>query len=208
MPKIIFIFLVILFGCSNNQANPDKEIKTTNATNSAYPVKSLVIDNGEEEGWGADIRLSVINITENDTAKVYKAVSDYENKKIGLVVSVLKNKEGDKGFGKSLTLKSIGEESDYLLLTLLKLYKQKIDTSIKFTNSVSVDYVNLNEFAKSLGGNGDEPVVVNEYKLFFHGQNDEDYAELYLNINPGEHWIELREKDEEYRPLIIKFLKK
>lgn len=208
MPKIILILLVGLFGCSDNQTNPGKEIKTTNATNSAYPVKPLVINNGEEEGWGADIRLSVINITENDTAKVYKAVSDYENKKIGLIVSVLKNKEGDKGFGKGLTLKSIGEESDYLLLTLLKLYKQKIDTSIKFINSVSVDYVNLNEFAKTLGADGSGPVVANEYKLFFQGQSGEDYAELYLNINPDEHWIELREKDEEYRPLIIKFLKK
>ena len=208
MPKIILILLVVLFGCSDNQADSDKEIKTTNTTDSAYPVKALVIDNGEEEGWGADIRLSVINVIENDTAKIYKAVSDYENKKVGLIVSVIKNKEGNKGFGKGLTLKSIGKESDYLLWTLLKLYKQKIDTSMKFINSISVDYVNLNEFARNLGADGSGPVVANEYKLFFQGQNDEDYAELYLNINPEEHWIELREKDEEYRPLIIKFLKK
>lgn len=207
MKKIIIIPFVLLFGCSDSESSSDKEIKTVE-TKSSYPIKPLVIDNGEEEGWGADIRLSVINITEKDTALVYKVVSNYENKNIGFSVSVPKKKEGVKGFGSGITLKSIGEESDLFLWTLSKLYKQENDTSIKFTNSISVNYVNLNEFAKSLGANQiDVKEIANEYKLFFEAQNGEDYAELYLNINPNEPWIELKEKDEEYRPQIIKFLK-
>lgn len=80
---------------------------------------------------------------------------------------------------------------------------------MKFTNSISVTYVNLDEFAKSLGAqDGGDYETQNQYKLFYEGSGEDEYAELYLNISPTEHWIELREKDEEYRPTIIKFLKK
>ena len=43
-------------------------------------------------------------------------------------------------------------------------------------------------------------------KLFFETEDPEDYAELYVNINDKEHWLEIREKDEEYRKQVIKFL--
>jgi len=42
--------------------------------------------------------------------------------------------------------------------------------------------------------------------LFFDIRNDE--AELFVNINQTEKWIELKEKDEEYRPLLIEALSK
>jgi len=43
-------------------------------------------------------------------------------------------------------------------------------------------------------------------KLFFETEDPEDHAELYVNINEKEHWLEIREKDESYRRQIIKFL--
>ncbi|MEJ0102003.1 MAG: hypothetical protein WDO19_05325 [Bacteroidota bacterium] len=108
-----------------------------------------------------------------------------KGKDLGLLITVPKAKEGSKGFGKGITLKSIGSESDYLLLTLAKLYKQKTDTSLKFASSVSVTYVNLKEFAKSIAGQEGQPyTTANEYKLFFEGSNDEDYAEFYLKYKP------------------------
>ena len=173
-----------------------------------FPEKELFVDNGDEEGWGADIRLSIISISESDTAKLFTAISTYEGKRLGLLVSVPKKKEGDKGFGSGITLKSIGVESDNLLIVLSKLYKQKVDTTLKFTSSVSVTYVNLDEFAKRLGAeDGGQYKTENQYKLFYEGEKEGDYAEIYLNINRTEHWIELKEKDEEYRPVIIKFLR-
>jgi hypothetical protein len=46
------------------------------------------------------------------------------------------------------------------------------------------------------------------YGVWIQGkdENENDYAELYLNINSAENWIELREKDEEYRPAVLQFL--
>lgn len=203
MKKILYGLTVFLFSCNSS----DKTQNTS--SNETFPVKELMIDNGEEEGWGADIRLSIVSIRETDTSKLYTAISTYQGTKLGLLVSIPRRKEGEKGFGNGISLKSIGIESDNLLQTLAKLYKQKADSSLKFTTSITVTYVNLDEFAKSLGATDrDEYKTQNQYKLFYEGSSEEDYAELYLNISPSEHWIELREKDEEYRPVLIKFLRK
>jgi len=55
MHKFSAILLLILFpGCSTDQTNNIK--KTPNATTTfTHPVEPLLIENGEEEGWGADI---------------------------------------------------------------------------------------------------------------------------------------------------------
>jgi len=207
MQKFIIIsFLATLFSCSSNQNNADNN-KTATSDTITYAVQPLQIDNGEEEGWGADIKLSIVEKSENDTAKIYKAVSSYNGKELGLLISVPKRKEGDKGFGQGISLKSIGTQSDYLLRTLCQLYKQTVDTTATFAKDVNVTYVNLKEFAKAVAGQEGQYTAANEYKLFFEGKSDEDYAELYLNVNPTDNWIELREKDEEYRPIVLRFLR-
>ncbi|MBK7292200.1 MAG: hypothetical protein IPI78_19380 [Chitinophagaceae bacterium] len=43
-------------------------------------------------------------------------------------------------------------------------------------------------------------------KAFFEAENPDDNAELYININEAEHWIEIKEKDEGYRKQVIKGL--
>ena len=67
--------------------------------------------------------------------------------------------------------------------------------------------MNLKEFAKAVTGLEGQYTAANQYKLFFEGKVDIDYAELYLNVNPTDNWIEIREKDEEYRPIVLRFLK-
>jgi hypothetical protein len=209
MQKItIIILLVTLFSCSNNQINADSSTSAPSATKTkTNPVQPLQIDNSEKEGWGVDIKLSIVEKSENDTAKIYKAVSSYNGQELGLLVSVPKHKEGEKAFGQGISLKSIGTQSDYLLQTLYQLYKQKVDTTVTFTKAISVTYVNLKEVAKTLAGEGGQYTAANEYKLFFETQNGEEYAELYLNVNPTDNWIELREKDEEYRSILLRFLR-
>jgi hypothetical protein len=207
---LIAISTLTILSCSNSDNSKISAPSDTKQVenNETFPVKELFVDNGDEEGWGADIRLSIISNSETDTSKIFTATSTYEGNKLGLLVSVPKKKEGEKGFSSGITLSSIGAESDNLLKVLSKLYKQKVDTTLKFTNSVSVTYVNLDEFAKSLGAqDGGQYKTENQYKLFYEGEKEGDYAELYLNINPTEHWIELKEKDEEYRPIIIKFFR-
>lgn len=204
------LFGLILFLISCNNAHKTSNLETVKQSNNeTFPIKELIIDKGEEEGWGADIRLSIISIKETDTSRVFITTSIYEGKKLGFLVSVPKVKEGNSGFAGGIVLKSVGSESDNLLFTLSKLYKQKTDTTLKFTKAISLTYVNLDEFAKSLGAkDGGEYKTENQYKLFYEGIKEGEYAEVYLNINQTEHWIELKEKDEEYRPIIIKFLKR
>ena len=206
--NILFGLTLFLLSCNNaDKTGNSKTAKQNN--NETFPIKELIVDNGKEEGWGADIRLSIISIKETDTSRVFITTSTYEGKKLGFLVSVPKAKEGNSGFASGIELKSIGSESENLLLTLSKLYKQKADTTLKFTEAVSLTYVNLDEFAKSLGAkDGGEYKTENQYKLFYEGIKDGEYAEVYLNINQNEHWIELKEKDEEYRPIIIKLLKR
>lgn len=209
MLKNALFYLAIFFVSCNNSTESTTVTKTETAPEpQTFPVKELIIDNGEEEGWGADIRLSVVSSTQTDSSNEYTALSTYQGKKIGLQISIKNLKEGANGSANGFTLKRTGEESDLLLQTLSKLYKQKPDTSLKFINTLSTTYVNLHEFAKTLGAkDGGGYMAPAEYKLFFEGEGDDDYAELYINVNPDEHWLEIREKDEEYRPAVIKFLK-
>ncbi|MCW3110486.1 MAG: hypothetical protein JWQ09_4992 [Segetibacter sp.] len=79
---------------------------------------------------------------------------------------------------------------------------------MQFTDFISADCVNMGDYIDSLDkqANSNYVSTKSQYKLFFHGRNEGDYAELYLNINATEHWIELEEKDEEYRQILIKLL--
>ncbi|MFT4019628.1 MAG: hypothetical protein QM668_21875 [Agriterribacter sp.] len=180
MRKITIIsFIATLFGCSNNQPSTDNN-KTSLLDTTTQSVQPLQIDNGEEDGWGADIRLSIVEKSENDTILIYKSVSSYKGHELGLLISVPKRKEGAKGFGQGISFKSIGSQSDYLLRALSQLYKQPVDTTATFVKDINVTYVNLKEFAKAVAGQEGNYTVANEYKLFFEGKDDEDYAELFF----------------------------
>jgi hypothetical protein len=132
---LLCFFLLALFSCTNVQSKADNALESTSNTVYSSRIQPLQTGIGEDEGWEGDIRLSIIEQTENDTARFYKAVSSYEGGNVGLLVSVPKAKEGNKGFGKGMTLKSIGHESDHLLQTLSKLYRQRVDTSLYFKSS-------------------------------------------------------------------------
>lgn len=210
MKKILFVALILnLSSCSNNSSiNEQNAHKINTYTIKNYPVKPFIVykDDGDENGDG-DIGLSIVSISETDSATIYKAVSSWQNRNLGLSVSIPK-KDGEKDSGGEIALNSIGVESDYLLRTIAKIYGQKIDSQDHFTNNVPVRYVNLNDFAKTLGAKEDSVPAQAECKIFFQGKKDDDYAELYLNVDTSAKRLEIKEKDAEYRPRIIKFLKK
>src|SRR5580765_1594805 len=93
MKKIsILPILILSLGCSDQTNNAGKITRTT--TTVTYPIHPLLIDNGEEEGWGADIRLSLKKITLTDSFITYKAVSSHEEKNVGLEFILPNNKPG------------------------------------------------------------------------------------------------------------------
>lgn len=204
LKNLLIVLTVVITSCDQ----PNKTTGVAVQNKEKFPIKELQIENSRDEGWGADIKMSIVSIAETDTSKLYTVQSTYEGKSLGLLVSIPKQKTESNGFGSGIVLKSIGNESDNFLMTLAKLYKQKTDSVLKFTKAVTLTFVDLDVFAKDLGAKeGGEYKTENQYKLFYESKDGENNAELYLNVNTQEHWIEFKEKDEEYRPVVIKFLK-
>jgi hypothetical protein len=158
-----------------------------------------------EDAWNGDVNLSIVSSIETEYAKIYTAISSWKGRNLGLMVSIPK-KTGEKGFGTEFQLKSIGEESDYLLHTISKTWRQKLKSSSRWKPELSLTYVDLNEFGKTIGQkeNPNNPWV--RYKLFFEGSRDEDYAELYINVNNIERAIVIMEKDLGYRTPLCHWL--
>jgi hypothetical protein len=194
-------------GCSTDQTKDGKKIAKA-ATTTTYPIQPLIIDSSDDEGWGADIRLSLTETTSADSLVTYKAISSYKGENMGLEFRLPNDKPGvSNSPTQILTIRSSGETSDNLLMFLATLYKLKADSSKRFIKSAKIAFVDLNEFARTKFGKDAIPnTEAKEMKLFFETDDPNDYGELYVNINEKEHWLELREKDEGYRQQVIRFL--
>ena len=211
--KICTLILTIyLFSCTNND-NLKKETKVRadlvqSSDKDSFPIKELFIDKGDEEGWGADIRLSIIEIKKTDSSITYFANSPYENKNVGFQITIPSaSPKSEKELAQVLTLQRSGNISDNFVQTLSKLYKEKVDTTLHFVASKRIAFIDLNEFAKAqLGKELSNNTAAKEMKIFFEAQNPDDNAELYININEAEHWIAIKEKDKGYRKQVIKGL--
>ena len=207
--KICTLTLVVaILSCTNNDCSK-KGIKVRAdlvQSSDPFPSKELFIDDGDEEGWGADIRLSIVKVEKTDTSTTYFASSLYEDKNVGLHITIPSSApKNESELAQILTFTSSGVISDNLIATLSKLYKEKIAQDIHFISSKRTAFIDLNEFAKAKFGK--EPVnrtTAKEMKVFFEAENPDDNAELYININEAEHWLEIREKDEGYRKQVIK----
>jgi len=200
-PLLPFILLLVI-GCTSNTSHTAKAIKDSTISMD-YPIKPLQILTDDEEGWGADVRLSIVKIIQNDSVTQYKILSTYNNKDQGFEIT-MPAKLSTKG---NLEFRSIGQNSDEFLHVLSKLYKVKSDSLKNFTKSCKLACIDLNEFANDkLGAKISIIAGLKEMKLFYETDNENDYAELYLNINETERWVEVREKDEEYRKAVLGFL--
>jgi hypothetical protein len=103
-------------------------------------------------------------------------------------------------FRGTVSYRSVGTESDLLLHVMDELYGTK--QAPKAMNKVT-------EFtAMSLGADprdlSKEPVKI---KLFFESNAEDQYAELFTNIDLKERKLYINEKDEEYRTAIVRALK-
>src|SRR5215218_6059763 len=198
MQKTSFtILLLTILSCSTNQNKA--ETNDVDADSRNFPIRPLIIES-EDEGWGGDIKLSYTKTLTTDNTVSYEVNSTYKSKEIGFEVSV------PKGSGK-LTIKRMGLGSDNFLHVLADIYKQKMDTASKFVDFITIDCMNMGDYVDSLNKQSDGNYVTTaQYKLFFQGKDEDDYAELFLDVNETNHLIEVKEKDEEYRPAIIKLL--
>jgi len=103
-------------------------------------------------------------------------------------------------FRGSVSYRSVGAESDLLLHVMDELYgtKQAPKAMNKATEFTAI----------SLGGDprnlAKEPVKI---KLFFESNVEDQYAELFTNIDLKARKLYINEKDEEYRTAIVRALR-
>jgi hypothetical protein len=98
-----------------------------------------------------------------------------------------------------VTYRSTGSDSDALIQVLDELYSTKVSpkamgTETRFT-ALSLEG-DPRDLAKG-------PVKI---KLFFESNKEDEYGELFTNIELTAHRLEVREKDEGYRSPVVKAL--
>lgn len=202
----IYIPIALLFisSCSNNSSNDKVTGSQKILKKDSLPIRELFINTNQEDSWGADVRLSISEIFKTDTSITYIANSTYGQEKVGFHITIpLKRMAAEQ----VMLLQSSGENSDNLVRLLAQLYKEKIDSSQHFAISKRVAFIDLDEYIKKeiKGYLGDQNGI-NSLKVFFESENEDDNAEIFININMKEHWIEIKEKDEDYRKQVLKAL--
>lgn len=160
------------------------------------------------EGWN-DIFLKITSETVTDSSYIYIAKGLHNKEVVGLQIEisthigagVINGKADQSGFAAdAVRIKTIGKESDRFINALAELYKQPTGR-IFISAPISVAVFSLNDKNVDLSKS-----AYYKLKLFFAGHDKDMYCELFLNINTTKREIELHEKDEGYRPNIIKCL--
>jgi hypothetical protein len=203
---IMSIFSFLFGGCGKQpkvqQSQPQAE-----SNSSVQLDKPPEVTSESEEGFH-DLVFYIQDYKKlDDGTQTIRASGIYKGQKIGLDVVLGANwKAGSLGkdvplvtYQGVVTYRSIGTESDLVLKVVDELYGTKLNpntmkTEIRFTGI-------------SLGGDprdlAKEPVKI---KLFYEEGGDDGYAELFQNIEIATHKIYINEKDESYRPMIVKAL--
>lgn len=99
----------------------------------------------------------------------------------------------------TVTYRTVGTDSDAFLSALDQLYETRMSPKT-MTKEIEFNAVTLEGHPGKLTKG---PVKI---KLFFEPENPDDYLELYTNIDLAACRVEVREKDMEYRPAVIKAL--
>ena len=194
----------ILFGCGHGQ----EKSQNTNSKQ-LYEITSRT---DTSEGF-SDIFLSITNDTKTDTSHIYIGQGLYKNKTVGLKLEIKSNLPAGISSSGVLNTKdgvvwnavkfiSVGQESDNLVFALAQLYN-KPSYSLFTKDVLTPTLFSLNQQAVHL----DKPGYY-KFKLFFNDTSEDEnkYAEMFLNINTEERINELHEKDHDYRrPLLNTF---
>ena len=98
-----------------------------------------------------------------------------------------------------LTYRSTGPESDAFVQVLDELYGTKLNPK---TMAKETQFTGL-ALEGNPGNLSKGPVKI---KTFFENGNDKDYAELFTDVDLAAHRLEVHEKDEEYRPAVVRAL--
>jgi hypothetical protein len=198
---ILGVFSFLFGGCGRQpQATPQKRL-------SIPVIKPPEVTSESEKGFPDLVFYIQEHKTQPDGTQTIRGEGTHKGRQLGLVVTLGATwQAGSLGkdiplvtYRGTVTYRSIGSESDVFLQVLDELYGTKINPKgmgkeAKFTGiSLEGDPRNL----------GKGPVKI---KLFYESGGQDDYAELYTNIELAAHRLEVHEKDESYRLPIVRAL--
>ena len=163
-----------------------------------FPMQAVAV---VDQGGLKDLRLPYTRVIKTDTSRAYLVMGTYEGERIGFGLWM-------RPSGSSvIRFTSIGEPSDRFLRALQNIYKLEIDKISHFADAESADCLSMGDYVDSLKKNGQGAyVTIEQNKLFFEPDDTAWEAECYLNINASQHWIELKEKEEDYRAQMVRDL--
>ncbi len=155
-------------------------------------------DPNDKDPW-ADVSLRIESLICSTQAQcTVRARGVHHGESVGLEVVV----GAIDGQRRGVSYRSIGKESDRFLRALAQLYKVP-DRVSAMNVATFADAVIL---GGSVGAMRSQRI---DMKVFFYADGPESkYAELYTNVDPVRHVLEIHEKDPEYRANVIKALAK
>jgi hypothetical protein len=177
---------ILLLACNN--------IHRTSTTQPA-PLSEMKVN--KSDGWGGDITLNIGSKKTTGEITTYKILSAYQNKPVGFWMEFKRPKDKKTLIWSGITFKPMGDTSNNFLTALADVY-QINPINGGFTDSVSVTYADLENM---YGAKKPGDWIAAQGKLFF--PDDEDNAELYLDIDEQAHTVVFSEKDSSYRKDII-----
>jgi len=197
------VFSFLFGGCGRQQhlPTPQQELPSASLT------KAPEVTSESEEGFHDLIFYIQQHKTLADGTATIRALGMHKGRQLGLEITLGPTwKAGSLGkdvplvtYRGTVTYRSVGPESDAFLGVLDELYGTKLNPTKMGTETHFT--------AISLGGDPGNlmrgPVKI---KLFYESDKEDDYAELYTNIELAAHRLEIHEKDEGYRLPVIKAL--
>ncbi|MFN8253752.1 MAG: hypothetical protein U0V75_17905 [Ferruginibacter sp.] len=163
-------------------------------------METIIIDNLTD--WGGNFKLHIQNKEIKDSFYVYSISSLYEGNQIGFKLQIPID---IKTFGEGIVFKSTGNNSDSFIEALFSIYNLYPKDNLKFVESLSCKYAGLNDLTYKSDGQ-QRLSHINYIKVFLEGTEEDEYAELYINIDETNQTIEFEEKDYEYRPYVAMLL--
>lgn len=205
-PFVIMGIFSLLFGGCNEQPNPAPKAETQIRQSKPFTAPPEVTS--EEEDGFHDLVFYIQDYNRmSDGSQSIRASGIYKGRKLGFEVVLgptWKSGSLDKSiplvtYQGFVTYHSTGIESDSFIQTVDELYGTKLSPKM-MSKQTRFTGISLEGDPRDLSKGS------TKIKLFFESENDDEYAELFSNIELDTRRFEFHEKDPDYRPAIVKAL--
>lgn len=194
MKTLLLITLITAFfigGCTERRPKPLPEI-TSELEEGYYDLVFAIIDHKKLADGTQSIHVSGTHEGRTVSLEILLG-SDWKPSPLSDDLPLTMHRGG-------VVYRSIGAESDQLLQSLDQIYKTK-QSPKAMNKETTFTGISLEGNPQNLAQG---PVKI---KLFFESDAEDQYAELFTNIDLKSQKLYIREKDEEYRASIIRALK-